>query len=768
MTADVERLRNALAGHYDIRSELGSGGMATVYLAEDLKHHRKVAVKVLRPELAAALGPERFLREIKLTAGLDHPHILTLLDSGEADGFLFYVMPYVEGESLRDRLKREKQLPIDDAIEITREVADALDFAHRHDVVHRDIKPDNILLAAGHARVADFGIARAISAAGGDRLTETGLAVGTPEYMSPEQAAGEEQLDGRADLYALACVLYEMLAGQPPFTGPRVESVVHQHIAVVPPAVTNLRPAVSRGLARVLSRALAKNPADRWTGVHAFVTTLDTAARQREGAGRKWTTAAVVGAVAIVAGGGWWLISESNTGAGSGAGGLPSIAVLPFTDQGGGAEEYFGDGMAEDLIYALNKIDGLTVAGQTSSFSFKGTNTDLRTIGEQLQVSTVLTGSIRRSGDRLRVTVRLENAADGVQLWSEQFDGVLEDVFAFQDDIATRVAGQLQVALLGRGDQPLVKPTTANLEAYRQYLQGRFFLAQRGDGILRSLEYFERAEALDSTYAKAYAGVADAYIFAGMYALLPTDVAMPRASSAGRRALALDSSLAEAYTGLAIVSTIYEWDWAAARRRFNRALALDPDYALAHLWYGLYLHYIERKVDEAVAEYERAVRLDPLAPMSAGLFAVALSSAGRYSDALVRARRAVQLVPNWNSYRLLGTVYFAGERHEEAIAALDTAVQLSARHPWTLMTMANALTETSDTARAVLLLDELVTRSRQDNVYPSVVGIVAGYLGRVDEAFQWFERAFDEHDTYLFILHGVTIENPLWRMPPDL
>jgi tetratricopeptide (TPR) repeat protein len=282
------------------------------------------------------------------------------------------------------------------------------------------------------------------------------------------------------------------------------------------------------------------------------------------------------------------------------------------------------------------------------------------------------------------------------------------------------------------------------------------------------VEYFERAVTLDSTYAKAYAGVADAYIFAGLYALLPTQTAMPRASAAGRRALELDSSLAAAYNGLAIVSTIYEWDWAAARRRFHRALALDPDYALAHLWHGIYLHNVERKVDEAVAAYERAVRLDPLSPISAGNLAVGLYSAGRYSEALVQARRAVQLAPNWNSYRILGLAYFASGRHEEAIAVLDTAVQLSARHPWTLRASARSLVEAGDTARAVSLFDELVTRSRQEYVQPTVVGAIAGYLGRVDEAFQWFERAFDEHDTYLFLLHGVTGEHPTWRMPPAL
>jgi DNA-binding SARP family transcriptional activator len=262
-----ERLEAALAGRYTVQRELGAGGMATVYLAEDLKHHRLVAIKVLRPELAAAIGPELFLREIEITARLDHPHILPLLDSGEANGFLYYVMPYVKGESLRDRLQREKQLPIEDALQIAREVADALDFAHRQDVLHRDIKPENILLGAGHARVADFGIARAISAAGGDRLTETGFSVGTPAYMSPEHAGGQQPLDGRSDIYALGCVLYEMLAGQPPFTGPSLESVVQQHLAAEPPDIAAVRPAVPAGVANALQRALIKTPADRYATV---------------------------------------------------------------------------------------------------------------------------------------------------------------------------------------------------------------------------------------------------------------------------------------------------------------------------------------------------------------------------------------------------------------------------------------------------------------------------------------------------------------------
>jgi Tol biopolymer transport system component len=270
MTDDAARLSAALEGRYRIERELGAGGMAVVYLAQDVKHNRKVALKVLRPELAHAIGPERFLREIETTANLRHPHILPLYDSGQAAEFLFYVMPFVEGESLRDRLDREKQLPVDDALRIAREVADALSYAHSRGVIHRDIKPENILLESGHAVVADFGIARAVDAAGGDRLTETGMSIGTPTYMSPEQAAGERDLDGRSDLYALGCVLYEMLAGQPPFTGPSVESVIHQHLTAAAPPIAQRRPAVPAEVAGVLDRALAKTPADRFNPVAQF------------------------------------------------------------------------------------------------------------------------------------------------------------------------------------------------------------------------------------------------------------------------------------------------------------------------------------------------------------------------------------------------------------------------------------------------------------------------------------------------------------------
>ena len=327
----LARLQSALAERYAIERELGRGGMATVYLAQDLKHHRRVAIKVLKPEVAAALGPERFLREIEIAAGLTHPHILALHNSGEDGGFLYYVMPYIDGESLRERLSRERQLALGDAVRITGEIASALDHAHRRNVLHRDVKPENILLQEGHAVVADFGIARAILTAGGDTLTATGLTVGTPAYMSPEQAAGERQLDGRSDLYSLGCVVYEMLAGQPPFTGPTVESVLHQHLTADPAPVTQLRRTVPESVVPVLGRALAKAPADRYTTTTQFAQALDAALRlQPPGRSRRRSVGPVVGVAAVAALGVAFLLVRSRWAAGAVVPSASTIAVMPF------------------------------------------------------------------------------------------------------------------------------------------------------------------------------------------------------------------------------------------------------------------------------------------------------------------------------------------------------------------------------------------------------------------------------------------------------
>ena len=442
----LTRLRADVADRYAIERELGRGGMATVYLAQDLKHHRQVAIKVLKPEIAAALGPERFLREIETTARLSHPHILPLHDSGEANGVLYYVMPFVEGESLRCRLDREKQLPLEDALGIAREVADALSYAHSRDVVHRDIKPENILLEAGHAVVSDFGIARAVSVASGDRLTETGLVAGTPAYMSPEQAMGEPTLGPRTDIYSLACVLYELLAGEPPYTGPTAQAIVAKRLGDPVPRVRRVRDTVPVAVEEALVKALARVPADRFPSAFAFLEALTTPDAAR--ASRR------------------------------------SIAVLPFANLSSDPEnEYFADGITEDVIAQLSKIGALKVISRTSVIQFKKREQSLREIGERLGVGALLEGSVRRAGNRVRVVAQLIDAETDRHVWAETYDRQLTDIFAIQSDVALQIATALEAELTPDERARIGKHSAGDLEAYHLYLRGRHCLPvqRRGD-----------------------------------------------------------------------------------------------------------------------------------------------------------------------------------------------------------------------------------------------------------------------------------------------
>ncbi len=662
MTDVVPRLTSALQDRYRLERELGHGGMATVYLAEDLKHHRKVAVKVLRPELAATLGPERFLREIETTANLRHPHILPLYDSGATDGFLFYVMPFVEGESLRDRLNREKQLPIDAALQIAREVADALSYAHGRGVIHRDIKPENILLESGHAVVADFGIAQAVRAAGGERLTETGLTIGTPVYMSPEQAAGERDLDGRSDLYALACVLYEMLAGQPPFTGATAEILVRQHLSVDPPPITNYRPAVPAAVASALARALAKAPADRFNPVGQFSEALqrtpaaggppaETGSRSGGGhaatrqTGPRW----VIVAVAVVIGlGGLGVIWHRRSSVAP----LPSksVAVLPFVDLSPDRTgAYLGDGLAETLINALANAPGLSVAARTSAFSFRDKPEDVREIGKQLGVATVLEGSVQKAGDRLRVTAQLIKTSDGLHLWSQSFDRSSADIFAVQDEVARAVVTALQGKLVVGSDTSSVSDGTGNPAAYDAYLLGRFYWNKRTvPDLVRAVEYFQQAIRIDSGYAQAWTGLADCYVLFG-----PSEYAVPGvnfdsvltlAERAARRAIALAPRLGEPQTSLGMILE-YRLKWDEAGDAYRQGIALSPRYATGHQWYASHL-MVWNRWDEVIAELERARELDPLSHVIIVGLAQALDGADRTAEAEPLYQQAQSLSPN--------------------------------------------------------------------------------------------------------------------------
>ncbi|MGH7701501.1 MAG: protein kinase domain-containing protein, partial [Gemmatimonadales bacterium] len=561
------------------------------------------------------LGSERFLREIQIAARLQHPHILPLYDSGQADTLLYYVMPFVEGESLRDRLTRERQLPIEDAVKIGRDVAAALDYAHRHGVVHRDIKPENVMLHEGEAMVTDFGIAKAVSVAGGESLTQVGMAVGTPAYMSPEQASGEGEPDGRSDQYSLGCILYEMLTGQAPFTGSTVQALITKRFTEPVPSVRATRKEVTGELELVVTKTLARDPWERYATASQVVQAL--------GSPRVTTPHATPLATPI-----------TDT--------AKSIAVLPFANMSADPEnEYFTDGIAEEIINALSKIEALRVTSRLASFAFRGKNEALGEIGKQLQVATVLDGSVRRSGNRLRVTAQLVNVADGRQLWSERYDRQLEDIFAIQDEIAGSIVKALRVMLTDQEKRAIEKAPTADVQAYDYYLRGRQFFQQlRKRAIEHARRMFERAIETDPNFVQAYAGAADCCSFLYMY-WDASRANLEQADSYSRKALELAPDLAEAHAsrGQAVsLSQRYE----EAEREFETAIRLNPNQFEAHYFYAQAL-FQQGKYELAVSQYQEASRVRPEDYQSVLLVVPSLRSLGRRAEADAAIRRGIQL-----------------------------------------------------------------------------------------------------------------------------
>jgi serine/threonine-protein kinase len=714
----LDRLKRALTGRYTLQRELGRGGMATVYLAEDLKHHRPVALKVLRPELAAALGPDRFLREIELSARLTHPHILPLHDSGNADGFLYYVMPYVEGESLRDRLQREKQLPVDDALQICREVADALSYAHSHGVIHRDIKPENILLESGHAVVADFGIARAIDQAGGEKLTGTAVVLGTPAYMSPEQAAGSEDLDGRSDLYALGCVLYETLAGQPPFTGPTVGSLVHQHLAAEPPTITTIRPLVPSWVAAALTRSLAKAPADRFATTAEFAVALATAPHPTPA-----------------------LTMTRPPGQ------PPSIAVLPFTNMSGIREDdYLCEGLAEEIINALVSIPGLRVMARTSSFAVGRLGLDVRETGARLGVESILEGSVRRAGSRVRVTTQLVSTQDGSHLWSERYDRELADLLAVEDDVAAAVAERLRGEMGRLGNKP--RRPAVDPEAHAAFLEGRHHFAKgTPEALAQAKACYARALERDPSFAVAFDSMAELHWFLGFFGNVPPREAFSASTWYALRALELDDRSAETHALLGMLRKELDYDWPEVDRELRRALELNHESPVVRLRYAISGLLPHGRVAEAMAEIEGIVRIDPLSVHARWWLSVMSLLAGRLDRIDDEAQQMIALDPHhFLGYWALGMHRDMIGAPAEAVAALEKAHQLSRGSPFTLgfLSFVNGRAGRADDARA--LLKQAADAAKSAYVPPSTFAFGHIGLGEWDAAFERLEKAIEVRD----------------------
>jgi serine/threonine-protein kinase len=735
--------------------------MATVWHAHDLRHDRPVALKVLHAELASILGPDRFLREIRLAARLQHPHILTVLDSGDAGGRLWYTMPYVEGETLRGRLERERQLPIADALRISREVADALDYAHHQGVIHRDIKPENILIGGGHALVADFGIARqAGGRVGGteERLTETGLSLGTPHYMSPEQAAGDRDLDARSDIYSLGCVLYEMLAGEPPYIGATQQAVLAKRLTEPVPRVSTLRE-VPVGVEQAVTRALARSPADR------FATAADFAAALGDtGAALVTPTAVTPTAVSpatarrsrltlpLTAAGVALLIAAAvfawrSRAAPAREAPPASAAVLPFTNLSAEKDqEYFSDGLTEELITALSQVPGLKVAPRSSSFQFKGREPDVREVGRALDVGTVLEGSVRRSGARLRVSAQLVSVKEGYQLWAESYDRDLADVFAVQEDIARAIVAALRVRLAPDRERVVASPTS-DLQAYDLYLKGRFAWNQRTETSLpQAAKYFEQAVARDSTMARGYAGLADAELLLPIYTAAKPETEWPKAKAAALRALTLDSNLAEAQTSLAYGTLLYEWNWQAAEASFRQAITLDSAYATAHHWYADFLAGRGR-LDESLREMRRAHELDPLSRIIETELAWVLYIMGRTDDAKAEIDRVLALDPGFaHAYFVRGLIELKAGQPAEAVASFRRNIDIGGYYAYTVGALCTALAKSGDRAAAERELAAMLARRKTQYFPPFGLAVAYTGVGDKSQAIAWLERGIAERD----------------------
>jgi serine/threonine protein kinase len=734
------RLRALLAGRYRVERELGRGGMATVYLAEEAKHGRKVAIKVLHPEVAPALGAERFLREIGIAARLSHPHLVPLIDSGQAGSFLYYVSAYIDGGSLRDRLQRERRLSLDDALRIAQEAGAGLDYAHRAGFIHRDVKPENILFADGHALLADFGIARAcceVNEKMAGLVTTAGIAVGTPDYMSPEQAAGETTIDARSDVYALACVVFEMLAGEAPFAGTSPRATMARHVAETPRPVRTLRPDTPPALEAVLARALAKDPAQRYGSVADLVDALRAA--QAAAPAPLRVAAAVRG-----------------------------MAVLPFINASPDAEnEYLSDGITDELIDALAKVGGIRVASRSSVFALKGKPQDARSVGALLNCDTVLEGTVRRSGDRLRITAQLVSTADGSLLWSQRYDRRLDDAFAIQDEIARTIVNTLRAAgLVGEWAEATPRKRPASQRAYLLYLKGRYEWNRRTqEGLVAAIRFFEEAIEEDPTYALPWTGLADAHAIEVDYRSIPVAKGFEVAKECARRAIELDDSLAEAHTSLAWCLFIHDWDWAGAEQEFRRAIDLDPRYAVAHQWYAFQLAS-RAAFGEALVEGHTAVELDQGSVSARRSLGWQYYYARRWDQARYHLERAIAMDPTAEeSWRVLGLVHALEGNVEEAVRVLREAVDMPGSGTYTRATLGYALARAGDAEGARANLLDLQRIAETGYVSPVAFSTIHLGLGEVERALDWAEQAWRDRRGWLAYLGVNPLMDPMRGHP---
>jgi serine/threonine protein kinase/tetratricopeptide (TPR) repeat protein len=765
MEAPKEELTtgSTFAGRYQIIEELGKGGMGKVYKAHDMEIKEKVALKLLKPEIASdAKTIERFRNEIRLARKIAHRNVCRMYDLGEEKGTRFITMEYVDGEDLKSTIRRISRLPAGKSIAIARQICEGLEEAHRLGVVHRDLKPGNIMLdKEGNARIMDFGIARHLKTKG---ITGAGIMIGTPEYMSPEQVDGKET-DPRSDIYSLGVILYEMVTGQMLFEGDSPFTVGMKHKGEEPQNPKDINPQIPDDLNALILKCLEKDREKRYTDARELWSELENIEKgipttEKTIAPKKTITSKeitvtfglkklvlpvvlifLVVAVVVI-----WLVFLKGKPV-SPPVGKPSVAVLPFDDMSPQKDqEAFCDGLTDSLIKALSKIDGLRVPARASSFSFKGKQKNIQEIGEKLKVSTILEGSVQKSGDRIRVVAHLTDVADESMLWSEDYNRELEDIFAIQEGIALAIADELKLELLSSEKEKLRIRHTNNVEAYSHYTQGLFYWNKRTVGALyTAIDHFQQAIDKDPEYALAYVGLADCYNLLSLYGSERSLESFPKAKKAALRAISLDETLGEAHNSLAYTISRFDWDQAAAEKEFKKALELNPNYATAYFWYAENL-MVQGRFDEAIDKVNLALELDPVSPIINSYLSMLYLYKGEPEKALQQAKRTIEMNPNFAHARLMAcAIHAVLKRFPEAIEEGKKAVELSGRSPINLAYLGSSYARAGMEEEARKILGELGEMAKTSYVPAIWIAVIYAGLNDKDRVFEWLDKAFEEH-----------------------
>ncbi len=747
--------------------------MGKVYRVEDKKIKEELALKLIKPEIAADKRTiERFGNELKFARQIAHRNVCKMYDLSEAEGTHYITMEYVPGEDLKSFIRRAGPLSAGKTIYIAKQVCDGLSEAHRLGIVHRDLKPQNVMIdKEGNVRIMDFGIARSLKAKG---VTGAGVMIGTPEYMSPEQAEAKE-VDKRSDIYSLGVIIYEMVTGMVPFVGDTPLSIAMKHKGEAPRDPKELNSQITDDLSSLVLKCLEKDKEKRFQSaeevrselerIEKGIPTTEIEIPERKPITSKEITvtiglkkllipALVVVAIIIAAVIIWQVLPQKE--AVPPPSGMYSIAVLPFEDLSPQKDqEYLCDGLAEELINRLTNIERVKVPARTSAFSFKGKELGIQDIGKELKVEMLLEGSIRKADNRLRIQVQLVKVADGYPVWSQKYERAMEDIFALQDEISLAIVDNLKIKLLGDEKERIVKRHTENIEAYNLYLQGRYFWNKRTrEGLNKSIDYFKQAIEIEPVYALAYSGLADSYVTVGDHLLRPPKEVFPEARAAALKALELDEELAEAHNALGAIKKYYDWDWQGAEKEHKRAIELNPNYATAHQWYAEFLAAMGR-FDEAFAEVKRAQELDPLAPIKYASAGVIYWLARQFDAAIEQFEKALELDPNYSiALTWLGASYLLKGMYDEAMLAIQKQMTVDGRSPTIIEEFRNAYEKSGIKGAHQSYINRWKKLSEQYYVSPFRLAQAYAFLDEKDQAFEWLDKAYEERSPMLVYLRN--------------